>query len=109
MREDVMAEIMDCLVNYFSENTGEDGVPRRYFSYHIVAGPGPTSNSGVASIATLAVFNSNERCDYCAVFHAVREGGPAAAIAKAIRYLDAYHENDRLQKVQTTIRCSECR
>jgi hypothetical protein len=103
-----MAEIMDCLVNYFSENTGEDGVPRRYFSYHIVAGPGPTLDSGVASIATLAVFNSNERCDYCAVFHAVKVGGPAAAIIKAIRYLDAYHENDRLHKVQTAIRCSEC-
>jgi hypothetical protein len=55
----------------------------------------------VASIATLAVFDPSERCDYCAVFHAVQEGGPAAAIVKAIRYLDAYHEEDRLRKVQT--------
>ena len=104
-----MSEIMDCMVNYFSDNTGDDGVPRRYFSYHIVAGPGPTPYSGVASIATLAVFNPDERCDYCAVFHAVREGGPAAAIGKAIRYLDAFHEHDRLQKVQTAIRSSQCR
>ncbi len=43
-----------------------------------------------------------------AVFHAVREGGPAAAIARAVRYLDAYHEQDRLQKVQTVIRCTAC-
>jgi len=103
-----MSEIMDCLVNYFSLNAGEDGVPRRYFSYHIVAGPGPTPDSGVPSIATLGVFNPSERCDYCAMFHAVQQGGPAAAIVKAIRYLDAYHEEDRLRKVQTTIRCSEC-
>ena len=103
-----MSEIMDCLVNYFSLNVGEDGVPRRYFSYHIVAGPGPTPDSGVASIATLAVFHPSEHCDYCTVFHAVQQGGPAAAIVKAIRYLDAYHEEDRLRKVQTTFRCSEC-
>jgi hypothetical protein len=103
-----MAEIMDCLVNYFSSEIGEDAVPRRYFSYHVVAGPGPTSGSGVANIATLAVFDANERCDYCAVFHAVREGGPAAAITKAIHHLDAYHEKDRLHKVQTAIRSSEC-
>jgi hypothetical protein len=103
-----MAEIMDCLVNYFSLNTGEDGVPRRYFSYHIVAGPGPTPDSGVASIDTLAVFHPSARCTSCPVFHAVEEGGPAAAIVKAVRFLDAYHEEDRLRKVQTAIRCSEC-
>jgi len=103
-----MAEIMDCLVNYFSSNCREDGVPRRYFSYHIVAGPRPTTDSGVANIATLAVFDPSERCDYCAVFHAVQQGGPAAAIVKAVRYLDAFHETDRLTKVQTAIRCTEC-
>jgi hypothetical protein len=103
-----MAEIMDCLVNYFSFDAGEDGMPRRYYSYHIVAGPGPNPDSGVASIATLALFHPSERCDYCTVFHAVPAGGPAAAIAKAIRYLDAFHEEDRLRKVQTAFRCSEC-
>jgi hypothetical protein len=103
-----MTEIMDCLVNYFSLDRGEDGVPRRYFSYHIVAGPGPAPDSGVANIATLAAFVPSERCNYCTVFHAVQEGGPAAAIAKALRYLDAYHEEDHLRKVQTVIRCSEC-
>jgi hypothetical protein len=103
-----MAEIMDCLVNYFNLDIGEDGVPRRYFSYHVVAGPGPTPDSGVASIATLAVFDPAERCTSCTTFHAVAEGGPGAAIAKAVHYLDSYHEQDRLQKVQTAIRRSEC-
>jgi hypothetical protein len=103
-----MAEIVDCLVNYFSSDETEDGVPRRYFSYHVVAGPGSRPGAGVASITTLAVYHPDERCNYCDVFHAVREGGPRAAVAKAIRYLDAVHEEDRLQKVQTEIRCSEC-
>jgi hypothetical protein len=103
-----MADIMDCLVNYFNSNVGEEGVPSRYFSYHVVAGPGPTPDSGVATICTLAVYHPDERCDFCSVFHAVREGGPAAAIAKAVRHLDAYHEGDRLRKVQTRVRCSEC-
>ena len=103
-----MAEIMDCLVNYSSFDAGEDAMPRRYFSYHIVAGPGPTTDSGVATIAVLAVFRSNERCDSCTLFHAVRGGGPSVAIVKAIRYLDAFHEEDRLRKVQTAIRCSQC-
>jgi hypothetical protein len=103
-----MAEIMDCLVNYFSPDAGETGMPRRYFSYHVVAGPGPTPDSGVASIATLAIYEPGERCDYCTAFHAVREGGPAAAIDKAIAYLDAYHQEDRLQTVRTAVRRSRC-
>jgi hypothetical protein len=101
-----MAELMDCLVNYFSLESREDGVPRRYFSSHVVAGPGPTPDSGVASIATLAVFEPGARCDYCTALHAVQHCGPAAAIAQAVGYLDAYHEGDRLRKVQTAIRCS---
>ncbi len=103
-----MAEMMDCLVNYFSPDATEGGVPRRYFSYHVVAGPGPTPGSGVASIATLAVFDPAERCGFCTLFHAAREGGPAAAIAKAVHYLDAFHEEDHLRKVQSTVRRSEC-
>jgi hypothetical protein len=95
-------------VNYFNLDIGENGLPRRYFSYHVVAGPGPTADSGVAIVATLAVADPGERCDTCTVFHAVSEGGPAEAVAKAIRYLDAYHEEDRLQKVQTVIRCTAC-
>jgi hypothetical protein len=99
-----MAEIMDCLVNYFSPDAGEEGIPRRYFSYHIVAGPGPTPDSGTATITTLAVFDPAERCDYCATFHVVQEGGPVAAIDKAVHYLDIHHQEDHLQKIQTVVR-----
>lgn len=103
-----MAEIMDCLVNYFSTDQTEDGLPRRYYSYHLVAGPGPDPESGVATITTLAVHSPDERCTYCENFHVARTGGPEAAIGRAARYLDALHEQDRLRKVQTEIRCSRC-
>jgi hypothetical protein len=96
--------MLDCLVSYFGQ--GEDGVPapRRYFCYHVIAGPGPTATAGVATVVTLAVHDEDQRCTSCQAFHAVPTGGPAAALAKAIRYLDAYHEGDRLRKVQSEVR-----
>jgi hypothetical protein len=103
-----MPEMFDCLVNYFSLNTDDEGMPRRYFSYHVVGGPGPTDDSGVAVVTTLAAYNSNEICESCQNFHVARTGGPAAAIDKALRYLDAYHGGENLRKVQTEIRCSQC-
>jgi hypothetical protein len=58
----------------------------------------------VASITTLAIHDENERCTYCQNLHAVERGGPSAAIVKAIRYLDAYHGNDHLRRVQSEMR-----
>jgi hypothetical protein len=98
-----MRQILDCLVNYFGPDNGE-GVPKRYFFYHILGGPGPTAQGGVAHITTLAVSDERERCTFCQMVHAVKTGGPEAAIAKAIRYLDAYHEGDLLVKVQSRLR-----
>jgi hypothetical protein len=117
-----MAPLLDCMVNYFSPDDGGDGMPRRYFVYHIVAGPltlasppsdggegrmgGPTEEAGLACIMTLAVSNESERCTYCQNLHSVNTGGPEAAVAKAIRYLDAYHGGDNLRKVQSAMRPS---
>jgi hypothetical protein len=98
--------MLDCLVNYFGLSEDGGGVPRRYFCYHLLAGPGPTEEAGVAFVATLAVHNESERCTSCQTVHAVQTGGPAAALAKAVRYLDAYHEGDRLWKVQSEVRRS---
>jgi hypothetical protein len=92
------------MVSYFGVNDDGGQLPRRYFSYHVIAGPGPTASAGVAAVVTLAVYDDEQRCTSCQKFHAVLKGGPAAALAKAIRYLDAYHEGDRLRKVQSDIR-----
>jgi hypothetical protein len=98
-----MAEMLDCLVSYFSEDTNADGIPRRYLSYHVVAGPGPKPESGVASITPLAAHDENPICETCERVLAVKAGGPAAAMEEALVYMDAYHEGDRLLKVQSEI------
>jgi rhodanese-related sulfurtransferase len=99
-----LSQLLDCLVNYFSYAEDGEGMPSRYFVYHVVGGPGATAGAGVAVVHTLAVYAGGERCESCQDFHVVREGGPAAAIDKALRYLDAFHGGDRLRKVRTAIR-----
>jgi len=95
-------ELVDCLTSYFG--FGDDGELNRYFCYHVIGGPGPTLGSGVASVVPVAVYDKGERCVGCRDFHVAPTGGPAAAVEKALRYLDAYHEEDRLRKVQTALR-----
>ena len=99
-----MAEMLDCLVNYFSEDANAEGMPRRYLSYHVIAGPGPSPEGGVASITPLAAYDENTICASCERVFAVKAGGPAAALDVALVYMDAYHEGDRLRKVQSEIR-----
>ncbi|HMF12369.1 MAG TPA: hypothetical protein VKE94_08685 [Gemmataceae bacterium] len=97
-------EILDCFVIYFSEDTNDEGIPRRYLSYHVVAGPGPGPESGVASISPLAAYYEVEICSACERVFAVKSGGPAAAMEEALVYVTGYHEADGLRKVQSEIR-----
>jgi hypothetical protein len=99
-----MGEMLDCFVNYFSEDSSSEGMPRRYLSYQVVAGPGPTPDGGVASITPLASYDTNEICKTCERVFAVKTGGPAAAFKEAMIYMDAFHESDRLRKVQSAVR-----
>jgi hypothetical protein len=102
--ENLMARMIDCLVNYFGLDENDQPDYRRYFCYHVIGGPGPTEASGVATIATLAVQREDERCTYCQTFHTVETGGPTAAVAEAIRYLDDVHRGKHMWKVQTEVR-----
>jgi hypothetical protein len=95
-----MNEPIFCLVNYFGSATDETELPRRYFSYWIVGGPGPTAEGGAASITTLAFHSPDDRCVDCQIFHMVTSGGPAAAVAKAVEYLDTVHSGTGLRKMQ---------
>jgi hypothetical protein len=99
-----MKHVLDCLVSYFGLDEEERPTYRRYFCYHIVAGPGPTAGAGVAVVTALAVHDESQRCDSCRNFHTAEAGGPAAALAEAVRYLDGFHERDHLRKVQSDIR-----
>jgi hypothetical protein len=95
---------LERVVTYYGLD--EDGEPtsRRFLRYQIIAGPGPTTGSGLASIITLAVSNLREGCEYCRKVHTVEQGGPPAAMAVAIHYLDTYHGADRLRKVESDVR-----
>jgi hypothetical protein len=99
-----MAEMLDCLLTYCSEDADVDGFPRRYLAYQVISGPGPVPGGGVASITPLASHDENVICDSCERVIAVKTGGPAAAMEEALIYIKAYHESDGLQKVQSEIR-----
>src|ERR1700722_7697823 len=53
-----MAEMLECLVNYFSGDTNEEGLPRLYVCYQIISGPGTTSGGGLAAITLLFANHS---------------------------------------------------
>lgn len=99
-----MTPMLDCVVSYFGLDENERPTFRRYFCYHIVAYPGPTDGAGCAMITTLSAHDVSQRCNYCEKLHTVETGGPEAAIAMAVRHLDAFHENDHMQKVQSDLR-----
>jgi hypothetical protein len=99
-----MTRMLDCLVSYFGIDENDRPTYRRYFCYQVVAGPGLTDEAGIAVVTTLAAHDETERCTSCQKFHAVQEGGPEAAIAAAVRYLDSYHDQDHLRKAQSDIR-----
>jgi hypothetical protein len=100
-----MAEMMDCLVNYFSIHADAEGIPYRFFSYHVVGGPGPTEDEGVATITALSAYKDDEKCEACeSYFFTAKTGGPAAAINKALEFLEGYHAGERLRSVRTEIR-----
>ncbi len=99
-----MPEMLECHVSYFSEDASAEGMPRRYLSYLILAGPGPNPERGVASITPLAAYDENTICDTCERVFAVNTGGVDAAMQEALVYMAAYHESDRMRNVQTEIR-----
>jgi hypothetical protein len=103
-----MAELLDCMVNYFGFNDTGARVPRRYYCYLVVAGPGPAEESGVATVTTLAVHAGDRPCDYCQSFFFAHQGGPEAALSRALLYLDRYHEGLRLRKAASQVRRTTC-
>jgi hypothetical protein len=75
-----MAEMLDCLVTWLSEDANEEGLPRRYLSYHVIAGPGPSRDGGVASITPLAAYDENEICNRCERVFASARFSPRSAV-----------------------------
>lgn len=102
-----MAEMLDCMVTYMSPTAHPDGTPSQYICYHVLSGPGATEGSGVAAIRVMATTMPDERIvDH--VVHAAKTGGPHAALAAALHHLDALHQGEYLEKLQTEIRATPC-
>jgi hypothetical protein len=99
-----MAGIRDCWLSYFGLDENEWPDYRRYYCYHILAGPGLTAGAGVAWIKLLAVHDGSERGKSCQSVHRVETGGAAAALAAAVRCLDGHHANDRVRRVLSKVR-----
>src|SRR4051794_23041239 len=99
-----MTQLLDCLVTYFT--TTEDGLPRRYYCYHLVAGPGAPPDGGVASITLRSGPAPAHSGGGFQDFHAVRAGGPDMALVKALNSLDAYPQNDPLHRARSDVRRS---
>jgi rhodanese-related sulfurtransferase len=99
-----MSQLLDCLVTYHSAQEDADGLPRRYFCYHVLSGPGLGPDGGVAAIATLAAHDPSSSGTSFQRLHVVRTGGAELALLKALHYLDGYHEDDRLRRVQSEVR-----
>ncbi len=98
----ITGEMVDCLASYYGFN--DKGELNRYFCYHVLGGPGPTPGGGAASIVLLTVHDEAERCiGGCRELQVVETGGPAAAVAKALHFLDACHEGDRMRKMRTVL------
>jgi hypothetical protein len=102
-----MAEMLDCLVSYYSATAHKDGMPLQYLCYRIIAGPGPTTDGGVAVITLLGAKNPGES-DLYHHLHAVQVGGPRAALTAALNYLDVVHQKDDLARAQTEIGYTRC-
>jgi hypothetical protein len=98
-----MTRMLDCLVSYFGLDESERPGYRRYFCYRVLAGPGPTTSAGIASIRTLAIRDEFEPWTVSQPFHTVESGGPAAAIDEAVHYLDALHCCDHVRKIQSAV------
>jgi hypothetical protein len=97
-----MTRNADLLVSYVGFCEDDRPEIERRFSYRVEARRGPTAESGVASITRLGADETWGRSALKAV-HTAETGGPAAAIAAAVRYLDSCRDAEHLRKIQSTI------
>jgi hypothetical protein len=84
-------------VTYNESEKDEYGMPRVWYHYLIVAKPGPQPGSGIASILSLSKARATGIAQGPSNVVSVPRGGPDAALAKAVEYLDSQHPG--LEKV----------
>jgi hypothetical protein len=88
-----MTPMLDCLVSYRGLDEELRAEFRQDLCYHIHARPGPLAGTGVAVITKVRGHDETERTALSENCHVVETGGPGAALAAAVRYLDGYHDS----------------
>jgi antitoxin (DNA-binding transcriptional repressor) of toxin-antitoxin stability system len=82
-----MGHAMHCTITYHGDHYDPNGMPDPWFHYLVIASPGPTEDSGIASIVPLVRCTAQTASEQ--VF--VKQGGPLSAISKAENLLDRRH------------------
>jgi hypothetical protein len=78
-------------MTYYGEEANDDDLPMTWYHYLVIASPGLSIGSGVASIITLSQARAQ------AINHGpshtifVKVGGPESALVKAEEFLDHHH------------------
>jgi hypothetical protein len=84
-------------VTYNESEKDEYGMPKVWYHYLVVARPGSQPGSAVASVISLSKARANGSAQGPSHVVSVPDGGPDAALAKAVEYLDDLHPG--LEKV----------
>jgi hypothetical protein len=78
---------------YYGTDHGPYGMPKQYFSYLVLAEPGPAAGSGVARILSLTDAKDTALAQMHTDLLVAKAGGPAAALDDAERLLTEKHCN----------------
>jgi hypothetical protein len=78
-------------MTYHGSDKDQNGRPKPFFHYLVVAKPGPESGSGVATIISLSEARATGMAQSPSHAVQVQQGGPKTALVKAEEYLDGLH------------------
>jgi hypothetical protein len=78
-------------MTYYGAEDGDGDLPRTWYHYLVIASPGTTADSGVASIITLSQARAEGMTAGPSHIVVAKEGGPDAAMANAEEFLDRHH------------------
>jgi hypothetical protein len=78
-------------MTYHGHEPGDGDLPSVWYHYLVIASPGPSAGSGVASIITLSQAKAESIAPGPSHTIFAQEGGPATALAKAEEFLDRHH------------------
>lgn len=95
---------LHCTMTYHGAEQDDKGLPNPWFHYLVVASPGATPESGIASIVSLSEARAEGIAKGTTHTILAKQGGPVAAIKAAEEFLDKQHP--RLKKILSTSRPS---